>query len=95
LEADTTADFRSYVESESLLENGSRQHLVFKAKEVWSRLKEVQGLQQWARFDQEIPPEPVQAVLPRVRQGHRLPEAGLVLKFQPVLSNFPIGWSLQ
>ena len=36
-----------------------------------------------ARLDQEIPPEPVPAVLPRVRQGHRLPEAGLVLKFQP------------
>ena len=38
-------------------------------------------LQAW--LDQEIPLEPVQAVLPWVRQGHRLPEAGLVMNIQP------------
>merc|ERR1719322_1595148 len=29
--------------------------------------------------DQEVPPEHLQAVLPRVRQGHWIPEAGLEL----------------
>ena len=30
-------------------------------------------------FSQEVPPEHLQAVLPRVRQGHWIPEAGLEL----------------
>merc|ERR1712032_239523 len=58
-------------------QDGSRQYMGLQASQVRSWVSQVQGLQQRPWSHQEIPLEPLPAVLPRVRQGHRLPEAGL------------------